>query len=168
MFHIHSGPPPSLDMPVTFALLLNLVSAANSEDPAVLWGFLQRHMPGVAPATHPELDKLVRYAVVYYRDRVAPAKQIRAATAQERTAIADFLARLEVLPDNADADTIQNAAFECGKANGYAENLRGWFQALYETLLGTSQGPRIGSFAALYGLPEMRALVRAALGRADV
>jgi len=168
VFHIHSGPPPSLDMPVTFALLLNLVSAANSEDPAVLWGFLQRHMPGVEPATHPELDKLVRYAVVYYRDRVAPAKQVRAATAQERTAIADFLARLEVLPDDADADTIQNAAFECGKANGYAENLRGWFQALYETLLGTSQGPRIGSFAALYGLPEMRALVRAALGRADV
>ena len=50
--------------------------------------------------------------------------------------------------------------FEAGKANGYTkETLRAWFQAIYEVLLGSSQGPRFGSFIALYGIPETRALI---------
>ena len=39
------------------------------------------------------------------------------------------------------------------------EPLRDWFKALYEVLLGASQGPRFGGFIALYGVKESIALI---------
>ncbi|MDP7392686.1 MAG: lysine--tRNA ligase, partial [Alphaproteobacteria bacterium] len=48
------------------------------------------------------------------------------------------------------------------KAHAY-ENLREWFKALYEILLGQEQGPRMGSFVALYGLDETNELLRRAI-----
>ena len=69
------------------------------------------------------------------------------------------------MPADADADTIQNAVFEIGKRFEF-ESLRHWFQALYETLLGSSQGPRMGSFIALYGIQPTRSLIAEALAKA--
>ena len=56
VWHIHSGNPPQSDMPVTFQLLLTLVSSSNAENAETLWGFIRRYRPGVTPKTHPELD----------------------------------------------------------------------------------------------------------------
>ena len=163
VWHIHAGKPPQVEMPISYALLLNLVSAANTDDPATLWGFISRYAPGASAASHPELDQLVGYALAYYRDFIAPHKQLRAPSESERAAMADLLARLEALADDADGDAIQAEVFEAGKEGGYADNLRDWFKALYEVLFGTSQGPRMGSFAALYGLEPTRQMIRAAL-----
>ncbi|TGV73805.1 lysine--tRNA ligase, partial [Mesorhizobium sp. M00.F.Ca.ET.158.01.1.1] len=58
VWHMHDGNPPAIDMPVPFSLLLNLVSASNAQNKDVLWGFISRHVQGVTPATHPELDRL--------------------------------------------------------------------------------------------------------------
>ena len=160
-WHIHNGQPPREEAHLSFSILLKLASACNSEDPAVLWGFISRYAPQATPENAPILDGLVGYAIAYYRDFVKPNKRYRAATAEEQAAIADLLARLEALPADAEAETIQHEVYETGKAQGY-ENLRDWFKALYEILFGEEQGPRLGSFFALYGLEESKAMLRRA------
>ena len=153
VWHIHDGSPPDPEGHVTFGLLLNLVSVCNSEDPAVLWGFITRYAPDATPETAPILEKLVGYAIAYYRDFVKPNKSYRAPTDMERAALDDLVVALNALPADADAETIQTEVYEVGKRHDF-ENLRDWFKALYEVLLGQSQGPRFGSFVALYGKDE--------------
>jgi lysyl-tRNA synthetase class 1 len=165
--HVHLGKVPAVDMPLTFGLLLNLVSVAMTEDKALLWRYVQRYAPQVSPETHPAIDRrLLGYAIAYFRDFVAATLQKRAPDARERGALADLDARLAALPADASAETIQNEVYEAGKAASF-EPLRDWFKALYETLLGSSQGPRMGSFAALYGLAGTRQLIAEALARTN-
>jgi lysyl-tRNA synthetase class 1 len=163
--HIHEGAPPAADLPISFSLLLNLASVAATDDPAKLWSYVARHAPGASPKTHPALDRLVEHAARYARDFVVPTLKRRAPTAQEAAALADLDARLARVGPGADAEAYQFEVYEAGKAAGF-ENLRDWFKALYETLIGSSQGPRMGSFIALYGLEETRALIADALDRA--
>ncbi len=159
-WHIHGGTPPTAELPITFALLLNLVAASNTDDKAVLWGFIKRHAPGASPEELPLLDQLAGYAVKYYDAFVKPTKVFRAPTDQERIALTALDAALANAKRGATAEELQTLVFETGKANGYPkENLRQWFQAIYEVLLGHTQGPRFGSFIELYGVPETRALI---------
>ncbi len=159
-WHIHTGHPPQAELPITFALLLNLVAASNAHDKDVLWGFIRRIAPGATPEEHPLLDHLAGYAVRYYEDFVAPTKVFREASDTERTALQALDKALAEAPEGADAATLQNLVYEAGKSNGYAkEELRQWFQAIYEVLLGSSQGPRFGSFIELYGIDNTRALI---------
>ncbi len=160
VWHIHLGNPPPGNVPVTFGLLLNLVSASNAHDRDVLWGFIKRSAPDASPETHPILDKMVDYAVSYYDDFVKPAKVFRAPTEAERAALEALDRMLADAPANATAEELQDIVYEAGKSNGYTkETLRQWFQAIYEVLLGSSQGPRFGSFIALYGVGNTRALI---------
>ena len=160
VWHIHTGYPPAAELPISFALLLNLVSASNAHDAGVLWGFIKRHVPGASPERYPLLDKLVGYAVRYYEDFVKPEKKFRAPSDVETAALAALDRALAEAPADADAETLQNIVYEAGKANGYdKDTLRDWFRAIYEVLLGQSQGPRFGSFIALYGVPETRRLI---------
>jgi lysyl-tRNA synthetase class 1 len=165
VFHVHFGAPPTIDMPVTFALLMNLVSTANAEDPSVLWGFISRYVKGATPATHPDLDKLAGYAVRYFNDKVKPTKTYRAPTDKERAALQDLADQLAAKSGSTDAEDLQNLVFEVGKAHQF-EPLRDWFGAIYEVLLGQAQGPRFGSFIALYGVEETRKLIAEALSGA--
>jgi lysyl-tRNA synthetase class 1 len=159
-WHIHSGHPPAAELPISFALLLNLVSASNAHDAGVLWGFIKRHVPGASPERYPLLDKLVGYAVRYYADFVKPQKRFRAPTAVEAAALAALDQALAEAAPDATAETLQNIVYEAGKSNGYdKDTLRDWFRAIYEVLLGESQGPRFGSFIALYGIAETRRLI---------
>jgi lysyl-tRNA synthetase class 1 len=156
---VHLGQVPHFDLPVSFSLLLNLVSASHARDKAALWGFVSRYQKGVSATSHPELDRLMGYALAYYRDFVAPTKSFRAPSEMERAAMEDLLTRLDQLPDNCDAETIQTEVYESGKSQPF-DSLRDWFKALYETLLGQSQGPRFGGFIALYGLENSKTLIR--------
>lgn len=160
-FHIHTGHPPEASSPITFGLLLNLVSASNAHDTDVLWGFITRHYPGVTARNHPELDKLAGYAVRYFNDRVKPTKSFRVPTDKERAALQDLHDQL-VGKDNWSAEDLQNLIYEVGKAHQF-EPLRDWFAAIYQVLLGADQGPRFGSFVALYGVKETRQLIADAL-----
>lgn len=166
-WHIHNGQPPVQDLPISYSLLLNLVSASHSEDPAVLWGFIQNYAPGATPENHPELDRLVGYAINYFHDFVKPNKSYRALTEAERPAFEQLADRLEAMGPNTDGGELQTLVYEIGKTHEF-ENLRDWFKALYEVLLGESQGPRFGSFIALYGVAETAALVRRALAGEDL
>jgi lysyl-tRNA synthetase class 1 len=161
-FHVHFGHPPEATMPITFALLLNIVSASNAHDTNVLWGFISRYVKGATPETQPALDRLAGYAVRYFNDMVAPNKTFRAPTDKERAALLDLADRLKAHEGSADAEELQNLVYEVGKAHQF-DPLRDWFGAIYGVLLGADQGPRFGSFIALYGVAETRKLIADAL-----
>jgi lysyl-tRNA synthetase class 1 len=106
---------------------------------------------------------LAGYAINYYEDFVRPHKAFRAPDSRERGAMEDLADRLRDLPAGCtDAELIQNEVYAAGKDAGF-EPLRGWFVALYEVLLGQSQGPRFGSFAAIFGLERTIALIESGL-----
>ncbi len=162
--HIHDGAPSVAPPPVTFGLLLNLVGvlgADASEDQ--VWTYLARYAPGVSAETAPALAALIPHALAYNRDVVAAGLARRAPDEKERAALADLDAKLAAMPADADAEALQNEVYEIGKAHYGKDALRDWFKALYETLLGSSQGPRMGSFIALYGLENSRRLIAEAL-----
>ena len=167
VWHIHGGAPPREDVPLTFSLLMNLVGAAHSDDKEVIWGFIERYVPGATPANHPILDRLVGYALNYYRDFVLPNKTYRQPDARERAALDHLHKALLEMDAGASAETIQNEIYEIGKRHEF-ENLRDWFRALYEVLFGQSQGPRFGSFVALYGIHETATLIGRALAGDDL
>ena len=162
VFHVHFGHPPEFEMPITFGLLLNLVSAANAHDTAVLWGFISRYVKGATPQSHPEIDKLAGYAVRYFNDRVKPTKSFRAPDDKERAALQQLHDDLGSHIGSTDSEALQNLVFEVGKAHGF-EPLRDWFKAIYQVLLGADQGPRFGSFIALYGVAGTQRLIADAL-----
>ena len=175
VWHIHSGAPTAIDMPLTFSMLLNLASASNAHDRGVLWGFILRHVPGVTPETHPKLDELVGYAVRYYNDFVAPKKVFRPPDEVERAALESLDRKLAELPADADAEAIQHAVLDVARVvpryqdperkgpTGGPGVSNAWFSTLYRLLLGEERGPRFGSFVAIYGIPETRALIGRAL-----
>jgi len=162
VWHIHGGNPPSERYPVSFALLLNLVSASHAHNREVLWGFIRAYAPRATPEVNPGLEKLVGYALRYYEDFVRPQKKYRPPTEKERAALADLANQLDKIGDERDSETVQNVIYEVGKAHKF-EPLRDWFKALYEVLFGQTAGPRFGSFAALYGCRETASLIRRAL-----
>ena len=164
-WHIHQGQPPHEDAHLSYNVLLNLANVCHTEDKAVLWHFISRYRPDATPGSAPILDKLVGYAINYYRDFVRPAKNYRAPEDFEKAALSDLARVLEAMPGDATAEAIQTEVYEVGKRHPFAD-LKAWFQALYEILLGQSQGPRMGSFAALYGLAETVDLIdRAVAGK---
>ena len=190
VWHIHSGEPPEPEVlrhgdtaqtSVTFAMLLNLAAVANSDNPAVLWGFLRRYAPSASPENHPRLDRLVHYAVAYFRDFVLPKKVYRAADEVERGALAAVSAKLATLPEGASAEEIQHALYDIARpipryqdmsAKGATPERPGvsneFFNMIYAVLFGEARGPRFGSFIALYGLEETRELIAKALSDAFV
>ncbi|PSJ60318.1 lysine--tRNA ligase [Pseudaminobacter soli (ex Li et al. 2025)] len=175
VWHMHNGQPPVIDLPVPFSLLLNLVSASNAQTKDVLWGFISRHAPDVTPASHPELDKLADYAIRYFDDFVKPTKVYRAPDEVEQEALAKLSDALAALPAGADSEAIQNASLNVArKIERYQDHTKqspeggpgvsvAFFQMIYQVLIGQERGPRFGSFAALYGIAETRALIEKAL-----
>jgi len=182
--HIHNGGVPASDMVVPFSMLLNLASASSAEDKANMWGFIKKYAPDATPETHPGMDAAAGFAVRYFNDFVKPAKVYRAPTQVERAALQDLakalsspeaaldaianknkaMGRDDPLPeaDFGDEEFLQSVVFAIGKLHGF-EPLRDWFTAIYEVLLGASQGPRFGGFIALYGVDETIALIDDAL-----
>ncbi len=159
-WHIHAGKPPHAELPITFQLLLNLANVSNTEDKAVMWGFIRRYAADATPGKFPILDQLAGYAINYYRDFIKPKKTYRTATAEEAIALKALDTLLSSAPPGATGSALQDLVYQAGKENGYTkETLRSWFQAIYEVLLGQSQGPRFGGFVELYGVPETRALI---------
>jgi len=155
-------------LPVTYGLLLNLVgvlgAGATREQ---VWSYLGNYIDDPDPARHPELDRLVDAALAYNRDFIAPTLERRAPTAEEAAALKTLDMALEMVAADAAAEELQTIVYEIGKQEEFGfESLRDWFRALYETLLGSSQGPRMGSFIALYGIADTRRLIAEALARA--
>jgi len=184
VWHIHGGDVPESDMVVSFSMLLNLASASSAEDKDTMWGFINKYAPDATAATHPGMDQAAGFAVRYFQDFVKPAKTYRLPGDQERAALTDLADALrspeaalaaiakknelvgndDPLPEAnfADEEFLQSVVFAIGKIHGF-EPLRAWFSAIYEVLLGATQGPRFGGFIALYGVEETITLIETAL-----
>ncbi|ENN94096.1 lysine--tRNA ligase [Bartonella bovis] len=177
VWHIHSGCPPQINLPVSFAMLLNLVSASNAENKEVLWGFISRYAKGANPQTYPMLDQLVEFAIKYFGIFVKQNKKFRIPDENERSTLAKIDEKLASLPETANENTIQNALLDVARLTQcYQDHNKKspeggpgvsniFFQMLYEVLLGQERGPRFGSFIALYGIDKMRALIAETLAR---
>ncbi len=166
-WHIHTGSIPSEKTALSFGILLNLASVCNASDSGRLWAFIKRYAPNASPETTPFLDQLVGFAVRYYQDFVKPTLKYRTPDDKERAALEDLLAVLKASSLDATAEDIQTEVYSIGKKHEF-ENLRDWFRCLYEVLLGQSQGPRMGTFFALYGVNESISLVEKALAGGDL
>lgn len=154
VWHIHNGKPQKQELfGISFALLINLACACNPSDKSVLWGFISKHVKGANPKDAPYLDMLVDFVLRYYNDFVKAKKVYRKPTEEDKKILDEIIAVLSALDKNVDAQEIQNAIYQVGK-NSHYEDLRAFFQTIYEILLGQSQGPRLGSFIALYGIDE--------------
>jgi lysyl-tRNA synthetase class 1 len=162
VWHIHAGKPPAMNCPLTFNVLLNLAGVAQAEEPAVLWGFISRYAADATPADSPFLDRLVGYAIQYYRDFIKPTKRFRAADAVEQAALTELRDWLALAPGDITAEAIQFEIYEIGKRHPFPE-LKAWFKGIYEVLFGQSEGPRMGAFVQIYGIAETRALIADAL-----
>jgi lysyl-tRNA synthetase class 1 len=176
VWHIHSGKPPTIEMPVTFSMLLTLVSSSNAENAETLWGFIGRYRPGVTPQTHPKLNAQVEYAIHYFRDFVQPGKKFREPNEVERKALTDLRDALSNLPAAATAEEIQDVVYEVGRREPFLDQKKkakdgkpgvalDWFNMLYQVLLGQEKGPRFGSFVAVYGLQNTVDMIDGALAR---
>jgi lysyl-tRNA synthetase class 1 len=161
--HIHNGKVPETTLPVTFGLLLNLVGVMGADATGEqVWGYLANYVEDASAERYPELDALIGHALAYNRDVVAPTLKRRKPEGVEVAALERLDRELAALPADASAGDIQNIVYAIGNEGGF-DQLRDWFKALYETLLGSSQGPRMGSFIALYGVENSRRLIAEAL-----
>jgi len=176
VWHIHSGRPPKPDMPLSFQMLLTLVSSSNAENAETLWGFIGRYRPGVTPQTHPKLNDLVGYAIHYFRDFVLPHKKFREPSEGERAALIDLRDALSQLPADATAEAIQDVVYEIGRREPFLDHKKkakdgkpgvslDWFNMLYQVLLGQEKGPRFGSFVGAFGVQNTVDMIDGALAR---
>ncbi len=176
VWHVHSGKPPQADMPISFAMLLTLVSSSNAENADTLWGFIGRYRPGVTPKTHPKLDAMVGYAIQYFRDFVLPGKKFREPAEVERKALQDLRDALANLKPDSTAEDIQNVVYEIGRREPFLDHAKkakdgrpgvslDWFNMLYQVLLGQEKGPRFASFVAVDGLQNTVEMIDGALAR---
>ncbi len=163
-WHIHEGRPPAATPPVSFAMLLNLVSASGSADPEILRGFIRKYRPDAPTEELAAADGMIEFAERYFDRFIKPAKVYRAANEKERAALEALSSRLKELGDDKSEDDYQTAVFDAGKAQAY-ENIRDWFKGLYEVVFGQSEGPRMGAFTKIFGANAMARLIDEALAR---
>ncbi len=163
-WHINTGNPPRPEKGISYNILLNLASACNTDDPEILWGFISRYVPDASAEKLPALDHLVNCAVNFYNDFVKPNKKYLDVNKNDYAALSDLQAALGQLPRESNAETIQTIVYEIGKKHNYT-SLKIWFSTLYQILFGQKQGPRMGSFIALYGIKETIELIEDSLKR---
>ncbi|ONG55756.1 lysine--tRNA ligase [Pseudoroseomonas deserti] len=181
-WHIHAGEAPNTpEPPLSFGMLMNLATVSAADTSARLWQFVRNYAPGATPENQPLLAQLVDYAVAYSRDFILPTLTPRAPTPEERPcfqALVELLlahqAEIEALPPGLpQAERIQVDVYDAGRREPFIQLMkdgspgvaRGWFNALYQVLVGADQGPRFGSLAAAYGIPETVRLIQEALAR---
>jgi len=159
VWHIHKGNPPKEKSIMPFSVLLNLVGTSNATDKDVLWKFIKKNEKDIKVSDYPVLDSLVGYALKYFQDIVKPNKKYRKPNDKEKKALQDLVKRLEDCKEQMDPEIIQTIVYSVGKDNGYQENLREWFKAIYEIIFGDQDGPRMGFFISFFGIKESIELI---------
>ena len=159
VWHIHNGNPPQEKSIMPFSVLLNLVGTSNATDKNVLWKFIKKNKNDIKISDHPILDSLTEYALKYFKDVVQPKKKYRKANEKEKKALQDLVQRLKNCKSQMDPESIQTIVYSVGKDNGYQENLREWFKAIYEIIFGDQDGPRMGFFISFFGIKESIELI---------
>lgn len=143
---------------LTYQLLLNLAVVSQAQSTLDLTSYLQQTRE-ISMGDDQVLASIGDKVINYARDKGLFSRERRRPTEQEAAAFRELAARFTMMMENMDAEAFQYQVYEVGKAHGF-ENLRDWFKALYECLLGSSDGPRFGAFTAAYGLANTIKLLR--------
>ena len=159
VWHVHNGEPPKEKSIMPFSVLLNLVGTSKATDKEVLWKFIKKYKKDIKVSDHPILDGLLEYALKYFEDIVKPNKKYRKPNEKEKKALKDLVSRLKNCKDQMDPEAVQTIVYSVGKDNGYKENLREWFKAIYEIIFGDQNGPRMGFFISFFGIKETIELI---------
>ena len=159
VWHVHNGNPPKEKSIMPFSVLLNLVGTSNATNKDILWKFIKKNKKDIKISEHPILDSLTGYALKYFEDIVKPNKKYRKPNGKEKKALQDLIKRLKDCEDQMDPEAIQTIVYSVGKDNGYKENLREWFKAIYEIIFGDQDGPRMGFFISFFGIKESIELI---------
>ena len=154
VWHVHNGNPPKEKSIMPFSVLLNLVGTSNATDKEVIWKFIKKNKKEIKVSDYPILDSLVVYALKYFKDIVEPNKKYRKPNEKEKKALKDLIKRLKECSNQIEPEEIQTIIYSVGKDNGYEENLREWFKAIYEIIFGDQDGPRMGFFISFFGIKE--------------
>jgi lysyl-tRNA synthetase class 1 len=159
VWHVHSGKPPKEKIVMTFSMLLNLVGSSNAESKEILWKFIQRFHQDIKPENYPVLDKLTKYAINYFQDKVEPNKKYKVPSETEKNALLNLVKKLELVTQDSKPEDIQTVVYSAGKENGYEKKLREWFVLIYEVLFGSKDGPRMGFFISFFGINDTIKLI---------
>ena len=154
IWHIHSGKPKPFKTEINFNTLTNLVSISNSNDKNVIWSFINKYDEQINSDSNPEFDRLIDFALNYYHDFILPKKQYVKIDKSNKEIFFDIIKVLEKdINLNSSAEDIQTLLYEVGKKYNF-DNLKDFFQLVYQVMLGQNQGPRLGSFIKLFGIRE--------------
>src|SRR6185437_15249457 len=135
----------------------------HAERPEVLWDYMFRSLPEDQWSGGPEiLDTLAANAIAYYQDFVKPKKVYREPTVTERMALSALAGALNEQPRDMKAGPLQTIIYDIG--NRYFQPVKGWFDCLYQVLLGQTEGPRFGLFIEVYGIDNIITLIQEKLG----
>ena len=159
VWHVHNGKPPKERLIMPFSVLLNLVGTSNATNKDTLWKFIKKNKKDIKISDYPIFDSLLTYALKYFADIVKPKKKYRKPNEAEKKALKDLVDRLKKCEDQMDPEAIQTIVYSVGKDNGYKENLREWFKAIYEIIFGDQNGPRMGFFISFFGIKETIELI---------
>lgn len=156
-YYIHYGNVPSFNLDgISYSLILNLASVCNPESDDILWGFIQKYAPHLHKGKYKFLDEMVAKSINYYKAYIKPQKKFKNASSIEK----ELLRQLHnycSTTNETDANILQNAVYKIAKDADC--DIKQWFSCIYEVLLGQTQGPRVGSFIALYGVKNMAKLI---------
>ena len=143
----------------SFNMILNLANVCNAESSDVLWGFIENYYGDVDRSKFPLVHKLLEYGVQYYNKFVLPKKKYRKPDEKEKLGFKKIIEMLSKLEDNCEAEEIQTQIYDIGMQLGF-DNLKDWFSAFYQVILGQDQGPRLGSFIKFFGISQTIALLK--------
>ena len=138
---------------ISFNMILNLASVCNAETSEILWGFIENYYPNIDKDENKLLNQLLEYGVVFYKEFILPNKKYRDPTDKEKEGFKRLIQILKESSPNDEAEEIQTRIYEIGMSLKF-ENLKDWFSAFYQVVLGQGQGPRLGSFIKFYGIKK--------------
>ena len=159
VWHVHNGKPPKEKIVMPFSMLLNIAGSSNAKSKDVLWKFINRFHKDINSKDHPILDELTEYAINYFKEKLEPNKKFKKPNTNEKNALKNLIEKLELASQEMKPEDIQTIVYSVGKDNGYKENLREWFKAIYEIIFGDQNGPRMGFFISFFGIKESIELI---------
>ena len=160
IWHVHNSEVPKENMIMTFSMLLNLVETSNADNKELLWKFVKKYKKDIYENDHPIFDKLVGYAIKYFKDVIKTKKKYKKPNKDEKLALEALVKTLEKCNDKMKPEDIQTMIYSTGKENGYSKNLRDWFKLIYQVVFGDENGPRMGFFISFFGVNETKDLIK--------
>lgn len=160
-FYIHYGKVPEFELEgISYSLMLNLASVCNPENDAILWGFIQKYAPSLHKGKYKFLDEMVAKSINYYERYIKPYKVFEVPTELERSLLIKLLDFCQNTTET-DHTIIQNEVYSIARDTEI--EMKDWFSCIYRVLLGQKQGPRVGSFIAIFGTKNMAQLIESKL-----